>query len=369
VQDVESLAQALCREQPPTALAHFRFAGLQVAVHSNAPALIDWLTAYYHGHEAAAEDQPDFTVTALEMAPPAFDVTFQHWPRDGGKVGPKDTFVELDGGRLVRKVRTGMQFLVAGNQGHATCLAFGPCLDNPNQVVNFINAQFIGHLLRQDWVLCHAAGVCGHGTGLALAGLSGGGKSTLALHLVSQGLDFVSNDRLLVRRQGTTTVMSGVPKHPRINPGTILNNPDLAPAMPEERRAALADLPVDELWPLEEKYDADIEALYGAGRVRLFSAVHGLIILNWTRGGDAPTRLQPVALAERADLLGAVMKNPGPFHLWPAGTPLDPAPYLRHLHGVPTYEMTGRVDFAAATRLCRNLPADSPGSRLGAVAV
>ena len=67
-----------------------------------------------------------------------------------------------------------------------------------------------------------------------MAGFSGAGKSTLALHVMSLGATFVSNDRVMVAEtpanDSGAPMMYGVAKHPRINPGTAMNNPDLAVA-------------------------------------------------------------------------------------------------------------------------------------------
>ena len=47
--------------------------------------------------------------------------------------------------------------------------------------------------------------------------------------------------------------MSGIPKLPRINPGTALNNPSLRSILSPERRAELEGVDAGELWSLEEK--------------------------------------------------------------------------------------------------------------------
>ena len=170
---------------------------------------------------------------------------------DQGKNRIKEEFLELDGGRLVRKRLTGMYFLF----GQDVNLAVGPCVENDNQVVNFINNRLIQWELDRGGLLAHAAAVNHQGRGLALAGFSGMGKSTLALHLMSRGLNFISNDRLLVQEAGRGVVMRGVPKLPRINPGTALNNPDLVSVIPEDEKEVFGQMSTDEIWTLEHKYD------------------------------------------------------------------------------------------------------------------
>ncbi len=322
-----------------------------IRVASNAPEVAAYLTGYFRPLLAEA-GEPQVFVDALQMPEPALDLDFFDWPRAPGKVGRKDSFVDFPDGRVCRKVRTGMQYLL----GERERLIFGPCLDNLNQVVNFIVSQYISWLLRDGSVLCHAAGVVDRGRGLGIAGLSGGGKSTLALRLLSRGLSFASNDRLLVRRGTDGVDMAGVPKMPRVNPGTLLNNPDLVPLLPKARAEQLRRLPSAELWDLEEKYDVMVSDIFGADRFQWRAPLAAFCVLNWERASRAPVVLEPTSLAARPDLLGAVTKSPGVFHTRPDGRPwrgrLVPGPYLETFASVPLYEIRGGVDFDAAADTC-----------------
>ncbi len=255
---------------------------------------------------------------------------WQDWAREAGKSGRKDAVCDLDGARLVRKVRSGVTFLQAPD----AAIAFGPLAANVSTAINFINTQVLSACLREGWQLCHAAAVTDGTRGLAISGLSGGGKSTSVLRMMDlPGTRFVSNDRLLVRG-GTPAAALGIPKHPRINPGTILGNPRLAPMLSDARRAELLALPEDDLWALEDKHDLIIGEVYGPGRVQYAAPLTEFWVLNWTRGSEAPTALAEVDLATRPDLLGAIMKSPGPFHqhadgrFEPNGAAPVPGPFL-----------------------------------------
>jgi len=272
------------------------------------------------------------------------------WAREPGKAGRKDAYADLEDGRLVVKIRTGMAFLQADGFG----VAFGPATDNPNQIANFVNAQFLSAAQRAGWQIAHAAAVTDGFRGLAVSGLSGGGKSTTILRLMDiDGLSFVTNDRLLLRAGSEAARGLGVPKPPRINPGTILGNPRLHSMLTPERRAELESMDKADLWSLEEKHDLDIDAVYGAGRVSLSAAITHYWVLNWSHDTDAPTRVRSVSLYDRPDLLDAIMKSPGVFHRKANGAyltdkePLDPSGYVEALRHVALYEVSGRVDFDA----------------------
>lgn len=285
------------------------------------------------------------------------DPVWTNWAREPGKTGRKDAIHDLTDGRLIRKVRSGVTFLQAPD----IAVAFGPLTDHTSTVINFVNSQILSVCQRDGWQLCHAAAVTGHDRTLAISGLSGGGKSTSILRMMDMdGTAFVSNDRLLVR-EGPPAQALGIPKQPRINPGTILGNPRLHGMLTANRRAALAAMAPDDLWSLEEKYDLIVRDIYGLGRVQFAAPLTDFWVLNWQRDAAAPTQVSEVDLAARPDLLSAIMKSPGPFHqhadgrFEASGTLPDPAPYLVALKGVRVCEVSGRVDFDALAAEGRRL--------------
>jgi len=328
--------------------------GMTIKVRSNSVPLLEKLRAYFK-HIVVTDAVTTLEIHAFECPPPDLAVAFTDWPREASKSGRKDTYVDLPDGRIVKKVRTGMVFL----QSRDHVIAAGPCLENDNQVINFINAQYMNMLQQNGWAICHAAGLVRNGRALGLAGFSGGGKSTLMLHMLDEdGTAFLSNDRLFVRQTDGGVWAAGIPKLPRINPGTALNNPRLDTIVSPERRAALAALPTAKLWDIEEKYDVDIENIYGPERITARAPLCGFLILNWSHDADTPPQITEVDLAARRDLLAAVMKSPGPFYqradgnMYGSDQALDEDAYLAVFEGVPIFEVTGRVDFDEIARQC-----------------
>jgi len=173
-----------------------------------------------------------------------------------------------------------------------------------------------------------------------------------------KGFDFVSNDRTLIGKGKDGIYMSGVPKQPRINPGTVLNNPALADVIPASRLEQLAKISPQEIWDLEEKYDADVEAIFGQGKFQLYAKLNAFVILNWKRDAAAETKFDRVDIRQRPDLLAAVMKSPGPFYMLPGNTApasvvaTNPDDYIPVLMDIAVYEVTGAVDFDKAVDFC-----------------
>lgn len=329
---------------------------IRVKLLCNAP-LFDQLKQYYRD-ALVPPGVADATVEVLDGQTLTTPPEYVDWAREPGKTGRKDAIFDLCDGRLVNKVRTGVTFL----QSPEASIAFGPCAQHPNQVVNFVNTQILNIGLRGRWQICHAAAITDGKRSLAIAGLSGGGKSTSALRIMDiPGTSFVTNDRLLVRAGRPYPQALGIPKEPRINPGTILHNPRLRKMLDDERLAELARMPVDDLWRLEEKHDLIVSEIYGPDRVRYEAQLTDFWVLNWSRDSKDATRLVEVDIAKRPDLLSAIMKSAGPFYQKPSGDFLkDDEPtiapdYLDALSGVQIREITGRVDFDALAGFGRAL--------------
>ncbi|MEG3637870.1 HprK-related kinase B [Magnetococcus sp. PR-3] len=327
--------------------------GCTLRLRSNHKPLIEQLRHYFDHVVVQQADHIDLDMVAVECPATDLGLSFTDWKREPGKSGRKDAYVDLSDGRMVQKVRTGMVFL----QSEENRIAAGPCMANDNQVINFINAQYMNWLQHRNWLICHASGLVLGDRGMGIAGFSGGGKSTLMLMLLEdERVHYLTNDRLFIQGSKDGVEGVGIPKLPRINPGTIVSNPRLHGLMTPERRQELLDLPKDVLWELEEKHDVLVGQVYGEGRIDLRAPLTHLLILNWSRDSQEPTLVSQIDMNQRRELLSAVMKSPGPFYQYPNGsflqdtTPLDPDPYMAVLEGVAIYEVTGQLDIQAATK-------------------
>ena len=117
-------------------------------------------------------------------------------------------------------------------------------------------------------------------------------------------------------------------------------------------------LPAAELWELEEKYDVHVDRVYGSGRIIPEAPLASLLILDWHRDSEMELEVEQVNLAEHRDLLGALMKSPGPFYQYPDGSfqqdtaAFDELAYLDALENVTVYAARGRIDFSAMSDRC-----------------
>lgn len=328
------------------------FEDFRVRVVTSSPELMERLRAYYAPFVFDFE-RPHVEITAFETPPVELGdgLTIEPAAHPGGK--PKNAYIDLPDGRIVHKVRTGMVF--AFGSGHN--LAVGPCLENFNQVANFIDGRHMSWRVSAGCHLLHASGVCRDNVGLAIAGPSGVGKSTVALRLLERGFRFVSNDRLIVDDALPKLRMYGLPKAPRVNPGTLLHHPKLHTLLSDEARARYANMAPNELWHVEEKFDIDLARFFGPGSHVLLARLSAIILL-----AREPDREE--LLIKRIDLDGHpeavqnLAKTPGVFHRGerPAtndGTMLSW--YQKALSSTPIYEIRFGSDLAAVENYCLEL--------------
>jgi HprK-related kinase B len=331
------------------------FADMCVTVHSNEAMLLASLADYYRSYlKIGSTPSTSLDVYVLEESAVGEELKWLEVPREGGKQGRKEGYLDIEGGRWIKKFKTGMAFL----QRPEKTVAVGPCTANLAQIVNFINNQFLNHYLRQGYTLGHASGFSVNGEVTAFAAGSGGGKSTLMLRcLENTERAFLTNDRILLKKteQGTATI--GLAKLPRVNPGTLLHSDRLRHILPESRQETLRQIPQSELWSLEEKYDVQIEDDYGPNRVQLAGNMARLIMLDWSLDSVEPTALARVNLSEQPDAIEGLRKRPGPFYQDNNGDFADlnvidsVEHYTSELANVHVYRLTGNVDFDRAYEL------------------
>ncbi len=330
------------------------FNGLELQVLADNQAVLDALASYYSG---LCEDRGGSARQRVYLLDRQPDIRSTEWTpinrKKASPLGLKEAFCDTPDGRWIHKVRTGLVMFQALNDP----MVVGDLLANPSQVVNFINNQFLNHYQRQGYLLGHASAFDTDGTTTAIAASSGGGKSTLMLHaLETETARFLSNDRILFRpEQGQVSVL-GVPKHPRVNPGTLINSERLVSILPEDQQARFRDMPTTKLWQVEQKYDVLIPEAYGENRVSLAGTLKNLILLDWSLDSTASTELTPVDIHSHPEALEGLRKSPGPFFQNADGgfPPEQAAPartYADFLQGVQVLRLTGKVDFHQAIAL------------------
>ncbi|MEP3351061.1 MAG: HprK-related kinase B [Marinomonas sp.] len=344
------------------------FGALTVRVHTNNTDILDELKAYYKSYTQPSTGEYSVDVYAVEHEEIAQSAPWIDVPREAGKQGKKEGYLDVfsdEGvfnGRWIKKFKTGMTLL----QRVEKPIAVGPCSANMAQIINFINNQFINLHLREGSLLGHASGFSVNGDVTAIAAGSGGGKSTLMLRCLEDSTrQFVTNDRILMRNIGSSVEAVGVAKLPRVNPGTLLHSHQnrLRHILDEDRQQQLLEMAPSDLWVLEEKYDVQIEDEYGPDRVALSGRLANLIMLDWSFSSSDETRLELVDLTLESEVIEGLRKRPGPFYQDNSGLFVDLhaceslETYCAALNGVRVFRLVGGIDFDKAYELIENLDA------------
>ena len=331
---MDELASVRRTYRPEHTLA-LQIGGVPIAVDADAPRVAARVRDYFAPYLTAAVPHGAAAVH-LVMGEPVYDAErLRDVPRRLREQGVKEAFYDAGGVRIVVKRRTGVTMYVAGPDHYVA----GDLIRNFNQVVNLVMTVYAKAMLRAGYVMLHASAILGAGGGVAFASASGLGKSTIALALVERHQHLVTNDRLFVRlmpdggaaaadaavrpapdgavRPAPDGVeMVGVPKKPRVNPGTLLKIPSLAPLVTDEERAQYGTMPPEELWAVEQKHDVDVDALYGPGTTRLSGPLRAIFLLRWSpldRGWNVRT----LPVEERGPALEPLLKTAGVYDVSP----------------------------------------------------
>lgn len=343
-------AKAACSSQ-----LSLRFQGLGFTISADDKGILEYLAAYYSGLSDDSEIQSDKRIFLANSQP---DFRSGDWKAvERGKANPnglKESYTDTPGGRWIQKMRTNM----AMHQTLVDPMVIGDLRKNSSQVVNFINNQFLNHYQHQGYLLGHAAAFDIDGNTTAIAASSGGGKSTLMLRaLEANPARFLSNDRILFQaREESGVKVLGLAKHPRVNPGTLLNSDRLNHILPSTERARFARMPASELWDTEQKYDVLIPECYGKNKISRSGTLKNLILLDWSLDSPEPTELSPVDIEQTPEALEGLRKSPGLFFQdakghFPCSMARSFEAYAENLRGVRVFRLTGKADFDSAFKL------------------
>jgi len=263
--------------------------------------------------------------------------------REGKSV--KEAYYDIDDGRVVLKKRTGATVYIKDKVRYVV----GNLLLHLHQLVNVIDEVYEEDFMDRGYALIHASAVADAvGRGIMLTSSSGVGKSTLALALVEQGFKFLSNDRVLAKVEADHVHLVGVPKKPRVNPGTILSLASLSHIISTEERQMYAAKCRAELWQFEHKYDADVDAIFGPGTFRLEAILSTVYILNWKFDQHNPV-IEILSLDEATDMIRPQVLSLDQRRRQ-AVRPLEAEDQLRSIcQVVPVFNVKGGVGMAELT--------------------
>lgn len=339
----------LANESAPHALP-LRIHGLPMLLRSNDVAVVDAMRRVYGRYVEALQEAPRYEIWALDLDPsrymPADRGAFERYVVASGKA--KDPFLDDGEVRYVVKQTTGLcvifddhRYVVFGNMDEAT-----------NQLNNIINSVHMREMDERGYTIVHGAGLELGGVGFALAGRAGTGKTTTMLKIVAEGGVYVSNDRLIVRREpaGGWFEMLGVVKWPRVCAGTMHGDPRLRALLPPEAAARYGRMSYDELFGLEEKYDVDIDLTYGPGHVKDTCRFRRMYCLEWSRQGEgfAIERVDTEDDAFWDDFGPGLARDASVFDRRQRSSRWNAEKkdrYRRGLAGLDVFAVTGKLDF------------------------
>ncbi len=316
------------------AVAHIRFGEFAIDVVSEDERLIARLNSYYSNFAPTngSVKKPVRLLHAVvghEAVPSSVELV--PWGTKG-----KESYCDIGSRRLIRKDRTGALIVLGG----ATWRMTGDLHREFSQLLNVIcSADGVWLLEQTGGAMFHASAAVQGGKAIAIIGQSGSGKSSVTVRLLEHGFDFLTNDRLMVSSRRGRVVADGLPKLPRVNPGTLLASKHTRHVVDAKSRKAYERLKPADLWMIEEKHDLDVRKTLRR-RWLLSAPLACALVLDWR--GDGPTTLQRLSAGGAVDAIRATTKSFGPFDKR-LGMRSDSA-LLELAQKVPVFRVSGKVD-------------------------
>ena len=282
----------------PQAEMHVQLLDIAFTIQTNSRELILRLKDYFSLWVREGGEDKGHIIHAFEGQGVIDQGRLIDLPRSRGR-SVKEAYYDTPDGRVALKKRTGLVIYVKGRERYVV----GELIKNLSQVINLVNEVYMEDFMNRGYILLHASGVVGSdGGGVIISSPSGVGKSTMALALLERGFRFLSNDRVLIDAKGDSVDMVGVPKKPRVNPGTILALSSLHYLLSPQELKFYSSLDEEELWYLEHKFDVDVDGIYGPGTFVLRGRLDALYLLNWSRW-EEKVRVEPLVPSEGLSLL------------------------------------------------------------------
>jgi HprK-related kinase B len=327
------------------ATLHLKFLDFRLRLETNSFRAAGRLQRYFAPFLAPPPRTEGAVLRAIEGTAVFDESRLKNWTRSGTRE-PKESYFDRGSSRHILKNRTGM--FITLSDGGASIV--GDVDRHLNQVVNLANTLFGLYLFDRGYAMVHASAVARSGSDdvTIFMGNSGSGKSSLALYVIERGgFDYISNDRVLLKATRDCIHVVGLPKKPRVNPGTLLGSANLSRLLRPSKRGRYARMAPEELWTVEDKHDVDVTRSLGATE-RLDGYLSRCYLLDWrpTEHGRHTEILDaPAAL----NAFRAVRKDFGPFDTRASERDSE-AEFSRIARRVAVSRVTGKADPAAFSK-------------------
>jgi hypothetical protein len=303
----------------PSREVRFLYPGVSIRVACDVPGHLAWLQEFLCPEFAVAPPGPaDHTVT-LDVDTGRY---LELWRRGPDPTGATIDGFALDTGNVRLPLwRSGPAEIVAFEREYRVFYVVSPDrrevrlvapaagMTMRNSLMRTVRELAMLATERAGGLIVHGAAAVVDGSGLVLAGPKKSGKTTLLVHLLSRGAQFVANDRVVVTVDAVPPAMRGLPTIVAVRAGTARR----FPAFEDRLRARgfhawwrIADRPAlrsrhappPSVWPLSP---AQLVALLGVRRTA--TAAISAIVFPRVTGLPGGIELRRLASSDAAAVL------------------------------------------------------------------
>ena len=97
-------------------------------------------------------------------------------------------------------------------------------INDYSYIRNLVREPIVAQYQELRYVTLHASACSINDKGILMPGPKGAGKSTLMIHLLENGANFIGNDGVLCKRENNSIVLTAIPQSVRLTKETIRNS-------------------------------------------------------------------------------------------------------------------------------------------------
>lgn len=285
-------------------------------VRSNEAAVIAHVTRLvrrYSGGEPQTATGVQQVLVAVQGVPALDASRLKDVPRRTGAHKPaRIATADMNGGRVIYRRDTGVMTYIQRNMWTIT----GDLRAHPGEVTRALDAMLSLALVERGYLTLKSSALTREGVGVALVGGPDTARRALAVTLLAQGFQWVTEDLLLVRVAAGEIEMRGLPGLLRLGPGAMLAHPALSIMLSEEERARYHGQSWRDLRELDVRYVVDAAEAFGQAGIAAGGTLRALVSLCWRANdpADAPT-LAPMPRADAYETLADASRSFGLYEM------------------------------------------------------
>lgn len=271
------------------------------------------LVQRYRAAETQAATGPQQELIAIQGVPTIDAGRLTDIPRRSGARKPaRVATADRDDGRVILRRETGVMTTIRPDAWTIE----GDLRTHPGEVTRALDAMLSLALVERGYLTLKGSALTRDGRGIALIGGPDTARRALAVTLLGDGFQWVTEDSLLVRVADGEVEMRGLPGLLRLGPAAMLAHPALRAMLSDDERARYEGQTWRDLREIEARYVVEAADVFGGDGVAAGGVLEMIVALRW-KGGETEgtTTIAPLARSDAYEALADATRSYGLYDM------------------------------------------------------